>query len=79
MAQPTCRSWTCYRTARFCWLGLKVAIALLWLRRRSLADYDLMLTLVVFAATSTVVCFVDGKNWYYHWPARRICRYLRWR
>ena len=25
-----------------------------------------MLTLVVFAATATVVCLVDGKNWYYH-------------
>jgi hypothetical protein len=46
--------------------GQVVAAGLLWLRRRSLADYSLMLTLVVFAATSTVVCFVDGKNWYYH-------------
>jgi hypothetical protein len=46
--------------------GEAVAIGLLWLRRRSLTDYNLMLTLVVFAATSTVVCFVDGKNWYYH-------------
>ena len=25
-----------------------------------------MLTLVVFAAVSTVICFVDGKDWYYH-------------
>ncbi|HEY4040309.1 MAG TPA: hypothetical protein VGM32_00525 [Rhodopila sp.] len=46
--------------------GETVAIGLLWLRRRSLTDYDLMLTLVVFAATSTVICFLDGKNWYYH-------------
>jgi hypothetical protein len=46
--------------------GLTVAAGLLWLRRRSLTDYSLMLTLVVFAVTSTVVCFVDGKNWYYH-------------
>jgi hypothetical protein len=46
--------------------GEVVAIFLLWLRRRSLADYNLMLTLVVFAATSTVVCFIDGKDWYYH-------------
>jgi hypothetical protein len=46
--------------------GLIVAIGLLWLRRRSLPDYSLMLTLVVFAATSTVVCFVTGKDWYYH-------------
>jgi hypothetical protein len=43
-----------------------VAIFLLGLRRRSLTDYDLMLTLVVFAAASTAVCFVDGKDWYYH-------------
>ena len=47
-------------------VGEAVAIGLLWLRRRSLPDHDLMLTLVVFAATSTVVCFVDGKDWYYH-------------
>jgi hypothetical protein len=46
--------------------GLAVAFGLLWLRRRSLNDYSLMLTLVVFAATSTVICFVDGKDWYYH-------------
>jgi hypothetical protein len=46
--------------------GETVAVLLLWLRRRSLPNYNLMLTLVVFAATSTVVCFVDGKDWYYH-------------
>ena len=46
--------------------GQAVAIGLLWLRRRSLPDYTLMLTLVIFAATSTVICFVDGKDWYYH-------------
>jgi hypothetical protein len=46
--------------------GQVVAIGLLWLRRRTLPNYQLMLTLVVFAATSTVICFVDGKNWYYH-------------
>nr|WP_294547123.1 hypothetical protein [uncultured Rhodopila sp.] len=46
--------------------GLAVAIFLLWLRRRSLHDYSLMLTLVLFAAVSTVICFVDGKDWYYH-------------
>jgi hypothetical protein len=46
--------------------GLAVAIGLLWLRRRTLPDYNLMLTLVLFAATSTVVCFVAGKDWYYH-------------
>lgn len=46
--------------------GQGVAIGLLWLRRRGLPDYNLMLTLVVFAATSTVVCFIDGKDWFYH-------------
>ncbi len=46
--------------------GQVVAVGLLWLRRRTLAEYNLMLTLVVFAATSTVICFVDGKDWYYH-------------
>jgi hypothetical protein len=46
--------------------GQVVTLGLLWLRRRSLTDYNLMLTLVVFAATSTVICFVDGKDWYYH-------------
>jgi hypothetical protein len=46
--------------------GQAVAIGLLWMRRRSLRDYSVVLTLVVFAATSTVICFVDGKDWYYH-------------
>jgi hypothetical protein len=46
--------------------GEAVALALLWMRRRSLTDIGLMLTLVVFAATSTVVCFIDGKDWFYH-------------
>jgi hypothetical protein len=46
--------------------GQAVAIGLLWLRRRSVKGNSLMLTLLVFAATSTVVCFVDGKDWYYH-------------
>ncbi len=46
--------------------GECLAIGLLWLRRRSLPDYALMLALVVFAATSTAICFVDGKDWYYH-------------
>jgi hypothetical protein len=46
--------------------GQAVAVGLLWLRRRSLPGRGLMLTLVLFAATSTVICFVDGKDWYYH-------------
>jgi hypothetical protein len=47
-------------------VGEAVAIVLLWMRRKTLPDFNLMLTLVVFAAASTVVCFVDGKDWYYH-------------
>ncbi len=47
-------------------VGEAVAVGLLWLRRRSLFDQELLLTLTVFAATATVVCFADGKNWYYH-------------
>ncbi len=46
--------------------GQLIAISLLRLRRRDMAEYSLMLTLVAFAATSTAICFVDGKNWYYH-------------
>ena len=46
--------------------GQVIAISLLWLRRRKIRENTLMLTLVVFAATSTVICFVDGKDWYYH-------------
>ncbi len=46
--------------------GQVITLCLLWLRRRTVRDNTLMLTLVVFAATSTVVCFVDGKDWYYH-------------
>nr|WP_294512953.1 hypothetical protein [uncultured Rhodopila sp.] len=46
--------------------GQAVVIALLVLRRRNLRDYSLVLTLVVFAAVSTVICFIDGKDWYYH-------------
>jgi hypothetical protein len=46
--------------------GIAVAGGLLWLRRRELRDSSLMLTLVVFAATSTGICFVDGKDWFYH-------------
>ena len=29
-------------------------------------ESNLMLTLVVFAITSTVICFIDGKDWFYH-------------
>ncbi|MFO1026356.1 MAG: hypothetical protein U1E70_21055 [Acetobacteraceae bacterium] len=46
--------------------GIAVATVLLWLRRRRPVIDTLMLSLLVFAATSTVICFVDGKDWFYH-------------
>lgn len=46
--------------------GIAVATGLLWLRQRRSGGDTLMLTLLVFAATSTVICFVDGKDWFYH-------------
>jgi hypothetical protein len=47
-------------------LGQAVALLLWWNRRRRAPEGDLMLTLVVFAITSTVICFMDGKDWFYH-------------
>ena len=47
-------------------LGEMAAIALWWRARRDLPERNLLLALVVFAATSTVICFVDGKDWFYH-------------
>lgn len=46
--------------------GQAVVVGLLWLRRRDWRDYSMMLTIVVFAAACTIVCFFDGKDWYYH-------------
>jgi hypothetical protein len=46
--------------------GEAVAVLLWWWSRRWLPERNLMLTLVVFALASTVVCFVDGKDWFYH-------------
>ena len=46
--------------------GEAVVVGLLCLRPRNLPDFNLMLTLVTFAVISTIVCFVDGKDWYYH-------------
>jgi len=43
-----------------------VAWGLLLLRRRRLPENTLVLVLLVFAATCTVVCLLDGKNWFYH-------------
>jgi hypothetical protein len=46
--------------------GQAVAIVLWWTRRRRAPEGSLMLTLVVFAIASTVICFIDGKDWFYH-------------
>ncbi|HEX4174136.1 MAG TPA: hypothetical protein VHY82_16855 [Acetobacteraceae bacterium] len=46
--------------------GQAVALALWWRRRRQMPEANLMLTLVVFAITATAVCFLDGKDWFYH-------------
>jgi hypothetical protein len=53
-----------------------VACVLLWLRRRDMAEYKLMLTLMLFAATSTVVCLVTGKDWFYHRLPATIVTFL---
>jgi hypothetical protein len=47
-------------------LAQAVAFGLLWLRRRNLPEKSLVLVLLLFAATTTVVCVLDGKNWFYH-------------
>jgi hypothetical protein len=47
--------------------GEAVAAALLaWSWRRGMPERNLLLTLVLFAATSTAICFIDGKDWFYH-------------
>jgi hypothetical protein len=46
--------------------GEVVALLLWWSRRRRGTEADLMLVLVVFAVTSTAICFMDGKDWFYH-------------
>lgn len=46
--------------------GEVLAIGLLALRWRTMEQRNVMLVLLLFAATSTVVCFADGKDWYYH-------------
>ncbi|MBN8903650.1 MAG: hypothetical protein J0H57_21710, partial [Rhodospirillales bacterium] len=46
--------------------GEVVAIALCWVRWAKLRERTLLLTLLVFAVTSTVICFVDGKDWFDH-------------
>ena len=47
-------------------VGQAVALLLWWHRRRRVPERNLMLTLVVFAITGTAICFMDGKDWFYH-------------
>lgn len=47
-------------------LGEVAVLLLWWMNRRSLREGSLLLTLGVFAIASTLVCFIDGKNWFYH-------------
>ena len=48
-------------------IGGEIVALALWLHaRRNLPERNLLLSLVVFAAASTVICFVDGKDWFYH-------------
>jgi hypothetical protein len=46
--------------------GEALAIGLLAFRWRTLTGRNLMTILVLFAVTSTLVCFSDRKDWYYH-------------
>jgi hypothetical protein len=43
-----------------------LAVLLVWVWRRGMPERNLLLTLVLFAATSTAICFIDGKDWFYH-------------
>jgi hypothetical protein len=43
-----------------------LAFFLWWRGRRTLPHATLMMTGMVFAAASSVICFIDGKDWFYH-------------
>ena len=43
-----------------------LAIALWWRDRSALPVSRLMLAGMVFAVTSSLICFIDGKDWFYH-------------
>jgi hypothetical protein len=43
-----------------------LAIFLWWRDRRFLPCAALLMTGMVFAVSSSVVCFIDGKDWFYH-------------
>ena len=43
-----------------------LAIFLWWRNRRTLSHAALLMTGMVFAVLSSLVCFIDGKDWFYH-------------
>ena len=43
-----------------------LALVLWWRHRRDLPGAKLLLTGCAFAITSSVICFIDGKDWFYH-------------
>lgn len=43
-----------------------LAIFLWWRDRRILYHASLLMTGMIFAVTSSVICFIDGKDWFYH-------------
>ena len=43
-----------------------LALFLWWRDRRTLASASLLMTGMVFAVLSSVICFIDGKDWFYH-------------
>ena len=47
-------------------LGEAAVLLLCGTTRRKHRESSLVLTLGVFAIGSTLVCFIDGKNWFYH-------------
>ena len=47
-------------------LGEAAVLLLWWTTRRTSREQGLILTLGAFAIASTLVCFMDGKNWFYH-------------
>lgn len=43
-----------------------LAVFLWWRDRRTMVDRSLALACLVFVAASNTVCFLDGKDWFYH-------------
>jgi hypothetical protein len=43
-----------------------LALFLWWRDRRALSHATMLMTGMVFAVLSSVVCFIDGKDWFYH-------------